>query len=46
MDKVRYVVETHLRTGRPIAELARSYEVDRSWVYRRLDPNHDYQRMP
>jgi transposase InsO family protein len=36
VDKVRFVVETHLRTGRPVAELARAYKVDRSWVYRRL----------
>lgn len=36
MDKGRFVIETHLRTGRPIAELARAYEMDRSWLYRRL----------
>ncbi len=36
MDKVRFVIETHLRTGRSVAELAKAYEVDRSWVYRRL----------
>ena len=36
MDKVRFVIETHVRTGRPVAELAKAYEVDRSWVYRRL----------
>ena len=36
MDKVRFVVETHLRTGRSVAELAAVYKVDRSWVYRRL----------
>lgn len=36
MDKVRFVVETHLRTGRPIGELAETYGVDRSWLYRLL----------
>jgi len=36
VDKVRFVIETHLRTGRPVAELATAYGVDRSWVYRRL----------
>ena len=36
MDKGRFVIETHLRTGRPIGELAKVYEVDRSWLYRRL----------
>jgi transposase InsO family protein len=36
MDKGRFVVETHLRTGRPIGELARAYGIDRSWLYRRL----------
>ena len=36
MDRVRFVIETHLRTGRPVGELATEYGVDRSWVYRRL----------
>ncbi len=36
MDKGRFVIETHLRTGRPVAELARAYDMDRSWLYRRL----------
>jgi transposase InsO family protein len=36
MDKGRFVIETHLRTGRPIGELARAYGMDRSWLYRRL----------
>ena len=36
MDKVRFVIETHLQTGRPVGELAAQYGVDRSWVYRRL----------
>ena len=37
MDKGRFVIETHLRTGRPIGELAKTYGLDRSWLYRRLD---------
>jgi transposase InsO family protein len=36
MDKGRFVIEVHLRTGRPIGELARAYGIDRSWLYRRL----------
>jgi transposase InsO family protein len=36
MDKGRFVIETHLRTGRSIGELARAYDMDRSWLYRRL----------
>jgi transposase InsO family protein len=36
MDKGRFVIETHLRTGRPIGELAKAYGLDRSWLYRRL----------
>lgn len=36
MDKGRFAIEVHLRTGRPIAELARTYDLDRSWLYRRL----------
>lgn len=36
MDKGRFVIETHLRTGRPIGELAKTYGMDRSWLYRRL----------
>jgi transposase InsO family protein len=36
VDLGRFVIETHLRTGRPIGELARTYKVDRSWIYRRL----------
>jgi transposase InsO family protein len=34
VDKGRFLVETHLRTGRPIAELARAHGVHRSWLYR------------
>jgi len=36
MDKGRFAIEVHLRTGRSIAELAKVYELDRSWLYRRL----------
>ena len=34
MVKTRFLVQTHLRTGRSIAELARSHGVDKSWLYR------------
>jgi len=36
VDKTRFLVETHVRTKRPIAELARSHGVDKSWLYRAL----------
>ena len=36
MDKGRFLVETHLRTGRPIAELAKAHGVHRSWLYKLL----------
>jgi transposase InsO family protein len=36
MDVGRFVVEEHVRTGRPVGELARSYGVHRSWIYKRL----------
>jgi transposase InsO family protein len=36
MDKGRFLVETHLRTGRPIGELAAAHGVHRSWLYKRL----------
>jgi len=36
MDKGRFLIETHLRTGRPIAELAAAHGVHRSWLYKRL----------
>ena len=36
MDKGRFLVETHLRTGRPIAELAEAHGVNRSWLYKLL----------
>jgi transposase InsO family protein len=36
VDKGRFLIETHLRTGRPIAELAAAHGVHRSWLYKRL----------
>ena len=36
MDKGRFLVETHLRTGRPISELAKTHGVHRSWLYKLL----------
>jgi len=36
VDKGRFLIEMHLRTGRPIAELARTHGVSRSWLYRLL----------
>jgi transposase InsO family protein len=36
MDKGRFLVETHLKTGRPIAELAAAHNVSRGWLYKLL----------
>ena len=36
MDLGRFLIETHLRTGRPIGELANAHGVHRSWLYKRL----------
>jgi transposase InsO family protein len=36
MDKGRFLIETHLRTDRPIAELAATHGVHRSWLYKLL----------
>ncbi|MGH9187016.1 MAG: IS481 family transposase, partial [Acidimicrobiales bacterium] len=36
MDKARFLIETHLRTSRPIAELAAAHGVHRSWLYKLL----------
>ena len=36
MDLGPFLIETHLRTGRPIAELASSHNVHRSWLYKLL----------
>lgn len=36
MDKGRFLIETRLRTGRPIAALATAHGVNRSWLYKLL----------
>jgi transposase InsO family protein len=36
VDKGRFLIETHLRTGRPIAELAVAHDVSRGWLYKLL----------
>ena len=36
MDKGRFLIETHLRTGQSIGELAKAHGVHRSWLYKRL----------
>jgi transposase len=36
VDKGRFLIEVHLRTGRSIGELARSHGMSRSWLYKRL----------
>jgi transposase InsO family protein len=36
VDKGRFLIETHLRTGRSIAELAAAHGVHRSWLYKLL----------
>ena len=36
MDKGRFLIETHLQTGKPLAELARAHGVHRSWLYKLL----------
>lgn len=36
MNKSRFLIETHLRTGKSIGELARAHGVHRSWLYRLL----------
>jgi transposase InsO family protein len=36
MDKGRFLIEMHLRTGRPLGELAKVHEVHRSGLYKRL----------
>jgi transposase InsO family protein len=33
VDMGRFLIETHLRTGRPLKELARSHEVSASWLF-------------
>lgn len=34
MDMGRFLIETHLRTGRPIKELAAAHEVSASWLFK------------
>ena len=36
MDKGRFLIEAHLETGRPIAELAAAHDVSRGWLYKLL----------
>ena len=36
MDKGRFLIETHLRTGQSLGELAKTHGVHRSWLYKRL----------
>jgi len=37
MDKARFLVEVHLRTGKPLGQLAREHQVHRSWLYKLRD---------
>jgi transposase InsO family protein len=36
MDLARFLIETHLRTGKPIKQLARSHDVSPSWLFKLL----------
>jgi transposase InsO family protein len=36
VDKGRFLIETHLKTGRPIGELAKAHNVSRGWLYKLL----------
>ena len=36
MDMGRFLIETHLRTGRPIKELAAAHEVSAGWLFKLL----------
>jgi len=36
VDKGQFLIETHLRTGRPIAELASAHGMSRGWLYKLL----------
>jgi transposase InsO family protein len=36
MDKGRFLIETHLRTGRSIKELASAHQVSESWLFKLL----------
>ena len=36
LDMGRFLIEMHLRTGKPIKELARTHEVSPSWLFKLL----------
>jgi|ERR1700694_1998154 len=36
MDMGRFLIETHLRTGRPIKQLAKAHQVSASWLFKLL----------
>jgi transposase InsO family protein len=36
VDKGRFLIETHLRTGKPIGQLAEAHGLSRSWLYKLL----------
>src|SRR5438270_10685852 len=36
MDKGQFLIETHLKTGRPISELAAAHDMSPSWLYKLL----------
>jgi len=36
VDKGQFLIDTHLRTGKPISELAKAHGVSRSWLYKLL----------
>ena len=36
MDMGRFLIETHLRTGRPIKELAAAHDVSARWLFKLL----------
>ncbi len=36
MDMGRFLIETHLRTGRPIKELAKAHDVSAGWLFKLL----------
>ena len=36
MDMGRFLIETHLRTGRPIKQLAKAHDVSASWLFKLL----------
>jgi transposase InsO family protein len=42
MDKGRFLIETHLRTHKPLAELAAAHGVSRSWLYKLLARYNTY----